>query len=181
MAWSRRLAVAASAVALVSAAGCAGGTSQGSSGGGSAQDSSNNSSSSNSSAPSVVITSPANGAKVGSSFPLMFRSSVPIGALETGEDHVHVVVDGNTSDFTVVTARKTMVTNLSPGKHTVGITLQHADHSSAGAQDQVTVMVAKGAGMKSGAKEDNPNRTNDDNGGTMNDGSTSGNSNGYSY
>jgi len=173
MAWSRRLAVAASAVALVSAAGCAGGASQ-SSTGGSAQDSSNSSSS----APAVSITSPQNGAKVGSSFPLTFTSSVPIGALDTGEDHVHVVVDGNTNDFTVVTARRTMVTNLSPGKHTVGITLQHADHSPAGAQDQVTVMVAKGAGMGSGTKEDNPNRTNDDNGGTMG-GSPSGN--GYSY
>jgi hypothetical protein len=180
MTWTRKLAVAASAVALVGAAGCAGGASQGSSGGGSAQDSSASGSNS-SSAPSVTITSPKSGAKVGSSFPVTFKSSVQIGALETGEDHVHVVIDGNTNDFTVVTAHKTMVKNLSPGKHTVGITLQHADHSSAGAQDQVTVMVAKGAGTQSGTKEDNPSRTNDDNG-TMN-GSTSGNSsgNGYSY
>jgi hypothetical protein len=170
MTWPRKLAVTASAVALVSAAGCAGGASQGSSGG-SAQDQS----ASSSNAASVTITSPKNAAKVGTSFPVMFKTSVPIGALDTGEDHVHVVVDGNTNDFTVVTAHKTMVTNLSPGKHTVGITLQHADHSAAGAQDQVTVMVAKGAGAMSGAK-----------GGTTK-GSTSGNSssssnrNGYSY
>lgn len=169
MTWLRKLAVAASAVALVSAAGCAGGASQGSSGGGAAKDSS-----AQSSAPSVTITSPASGAKVGSSFPLTFKSSVPIGALETGEDHVHVVIDGNTNQFTVVTAHNYMVKNLSPGKHTVGITLQHADHSPAGAQDQVTVMVAKGAGMKSGAKEDNPARKKDDNG-TMS-GSNSSNS-----
>ena len=172
MTWTRKLAVAASAAALVGAAGCAGGASQGSSGG-AAQDSGANSSS----APKVTITSPQSGAKVGSSFPLTYTSSVPIGALETGEDHVHVVIDGNTNDFTVVTAHKYMVKNLSPGKHTVGITLQHADHSPAGAQDQVTVMVSKG--MKSGAKEDNPARTKDDNG-TMN-GSTSGNSSGNPY
>jgi hypothetical protein len=152
MAWSRRMAVAASAVALVSAAGCAGSPSQGSSAGGG-------------NVTSVSITSPQDGAKVGSSFPLTFRSSVPIGALETGEDHVHVVVDGNTDDFTVVTSRQTMVTSLSPGRHTIGITLQHADHSPAGAQDQVTVMVAKGGATK---------------GGTMN-GSTSGNSSGNPY
>ena len=178
MTWTRKLAVAASAVALVTAAGCAGGSSQGSSGG-SAQDSSA-SGSNNSSAPSVTITSPKSGAKVGSSFPLTYKSSVPIGALETGVELVHVVIDGNTNDFTVVTAKKTMVKNLA-GKHTVGITLQHADHSPAGAQDQVTVMVAKGAGTQSGAKEDNPSRTNDDNpGGTMN-GSGNGSGNGYSY
>ena len=176
MTWSRRLAVAASAVALVGAAGCGGSTTQ-STGGGQAQD--QETSAAAAGAPKVTITSPQNGAEVGKSFPLTFKSSVPIGALETGEDHVHVVIDGNTSDFTVVTARKTMVTNLSPGKHTVGITLQHADHSSAGAEDQVTVMVGRGASTKSGTKEDNPNRTNDDNG-TM-DGSTSGNSNGFSY
>ena len=167
MTWSRKLAVAASAVALVSAAGCAGGSSQGASGG-SAQDSS-----AGSAAPAVNITSPQNGAKVSSSFPLTFKSSVPIGPLESGEDHVHVIIDGNLNSYTVVTAKNYMVKNLSPGKHTVGITLQHADHSPAGAQDQVTVMVAKG--MKSGAKEDNPARTKDDNG-TMNNGSTSGNS-----
>jgi len=173
MTWSRRLAVAASTVALVAAAGCGGSTTQ-SAGGSQAQD--QETSAAAAGAPRVTITSPKNGAAVGRSFPLTFTSSVPIGALDTGEDHVHVVIDGNTNDFTVVTARRTMVTNLSPGRHTVGITLQHADHSPAGAQDQVTVMVGKGAG----AHEDNPNRTNDDNGGTMN-GSTSGNSNGYSY
>jgi hypothetical protein len=177
MSWSRRLAVAVSAVALVGAAGCGGSTTQGT-GGGQAQD--QETSAAAAGAPRVTITSPKNGAEVGKSFPLMFTSSVPIGALETGADHVHVVVDGDTSDFSVVTARRTMVTNLSPGRHTVGITLQHADHSPAGAQDQVTVMVAKGAGATSGTTEDNPNRTHDDNGGTM-DGSDSGNSDGFSY
>jgi hypothetical protein len=177
MTWSRRLAVAASAVALVAAAGCGGSTTQ-STGGGQAQD--QETSAAAAGAPRVTITSPTNGAEVGRSFPLMFTSSVPIGALETGEDHVHVVVDGNTNDFTVVTARRTMVTNLSPGRHTVGITLQHADHSPAGAEDQVTVTVAKGGAASSGTKEDNPNRTNDDDSGTMN-GSTPGSSNGFSY
>jgi hypothetical protein len=153
MTCSRTLAAAVSALALVAAGGCGGAGSQQSSG--AVVDNT----------PSVTITSPQGGATVGSSFPLTFKSSVPIGALDTGEDHVHVIVDGNTNDFTVVTAHRTMVTNLSPGEHTVGITLQHADHSSAGAEDQVTVMVSKGGATKDG---------------TM-DGSNSGNSDGFSY
>jgi len=89
----------------------------------------------------VTITSPQNDATVGNAVPVKFKTSVPIGALDTGEDHVHVVVDGNTNNFVVVTAHQTMVKNLKPGKHTIGVTLQHADHSPAGAQDQVTVNV----------------------------------------
>ena len=93
------------------------------------------------SGPKVTITSPQNGAAVGSSVPIKFTTSVPIGPLDTGKDHVHVFVDGNTNDFAVITAHQTTVKNLSPGKHTIGVTLQHADHSPAGAQDQVTVTV----------------------------------------
>ncbi len=33
------------------------------------------------------------------------------------------------------------IEGLSPGEHTVNVTLQHADHSSAGAEDEVDVNV----------------------------------------
>lgn len=130
-----RALAAVSALALLGAAGC-GGTST-----------SQDTSAAADSAPSLTITAPHDGATVASSFPLRFTTSVPIGPLDTGKDHVHVVVDGNTDDFAVVTAHKTMVTHLSPGTHTIGVTLQHADHSSAGAENQVTVTVGKGGSM----------------------------------
>jgi hypothetical protein len=58
---------------------------------------------------------------------------------------VHLVVDGNTNNYKVVTSTQTEVNDLSPGQHTIGVTLQHADHSSAGAKAQVTVTVGGGA------------------------------------
>jgi hypothetical protein len=155
MTWPHKIAGTASALALVAAAGC----------GGNSTDNSSDGAAAAADTPAVTITSPQAGAKVGSAFPVKFQTSVPIGALESGKDHVHVVVDGDTNNFTVVTAHQTMVKNLSPGKHTIGVTLQHADHSSAGAQDQVTVMVAKGGATKSGTMK----------------GSTSGNSSGNPY
>ncbi|RYP80692.1 hypothetical protein EKO23_24450 [Nocardioides guangzhouensis] len=103
-------------------------------------------SSSGSGSPTLDITSPANGAHVGSSFPVTWHSSVTLGAPDTGRDHVHVFVDGHANDYTVVGGDQFTLKGLAPGKHTVDVTLQHADHSSAGAQDQVSVTVGQGGG-----------------------------------
>ncbi len=66
---------------------------------------------------------------------------------DSGKDHVHLFIDGKTQNYKVVTSTRTQVSNLSPGKHTIGVTLQHADHSSAGAKPaSVTVTVSGGAG-----------------------------------
>lgn len=99
--------------------------------------------------PSLSITSPAEGATVGSSFEVKWDSNVELGEPDTGKDHVHVFVDGNSNDYTVVGGDSFEVTGLSDGKHTVDVTLQHADHSSAGAEDQVDVTVSGSGGMQS--------------------------------
>jgi len=92
-------------------------------------------------APKLTITSPSDGATVQLPIKLTFTSSVPLGPTDSGMDHVHVFTDGHTGDYTVVPTTAFEIKNLSPGRHMIGVTLQHADHSSAGASAQVTVVV----------------------------------------
>ncbi|MBF8184377.1 hypothetical protein ITP53_01155 [Nonomuraea sp. K274] len=96
--------------------------------------------------PTVTISAPADGADVGSSFALRFSSSEEIGPTTSGKHHVHVSTDGQADDYTVVTASPFQVTGLPPGRHTVSVTLQHADHSAAGASDEITVNVTGSGG-----------------------------------
>ena len=97
-------------------------------------------------APKLTITSPSDGATVQLPIKLTFTSSVPLGPTDSGMDHVHVFTDGHTGDYTVVPTTAFEIKSLSPGRHTIGVTLQHADHSSAGASAQVTVVVAGSGG-----------------------------------
>ena len=101
---------------------------------------------SGSGSPTLAITSPANGAVVGRNVQVAWNSSAELGPPSSGNDHVHIFVDGHSNDYTVVGGNSFMVQNLSPGKHTIDITLQHADHSSAGADDKVDVTVKGTAG-----------------------------------
>ncbi len=59
---------------------------------------------------------------------------------------MHLFIDGKTQNYKVVTSTRTQVSNLSPGKHTIGVTLQHADHSPVGPKASVVVTVSGGAG-----------------------------------
>lgn len=95
-------------------------------------------------APSVSITAPVDGATVASTFTLQFASSLELGPTDSGRHHVHVFTDGHTDDYTVVTSTDHQITNLAPGPHTIGVTLQNADHSPAGAGTEITVSVTGG-------------------------------------
>ncbi|MGP3955804.1 Ig-like domain-containing protein [Nonomuraea sp. 3N208] len=95
-------------------------------------------------APSVTITGPANNADVAGTFSLEFTTSEEIGPPESGKHHVHVFTDGKTDDYTVVTASPFEIAGLPAGEHTVGVTLQNADHSPAGASAEITVNVTEG-------------------------------------
>ncbi len=96
--------------------------------------------------PTLKITSPSDAATVSVPFTLTFTSSEPIGPTDSGKDHVHLFVDGKINDYEVVTSTQTEVKNLSPGEHTIGVTLQHADHSPVGARAEITVTVTGGSG-----------------------------------
>ena len=142
---NRTFVFATGAAALLAVAAC--GTSSptassGSSGSGSSG------SSGGSSAPTLSIVSPAAGASVTAPFMLKVSSNQALGAPSTGDDHVHVFIDGATS-YTVMTADQMQLKGLSAGKHTIMVTLQHADHSSVGPKATVTVDVTKSSGSSS--------------------------------
>lgn len=103
--------------------------------------------------PKLTITSPEDGATVQQPFMLTWNSSEKLGPPDSGRDHVHVFVDGNQNDYTVVGANRFQVKGLSPGKHEIDVTLQHADHSSAGADDKIDVTVG-GGGQSSSSSDD---------------------------
>ncbi|MGW0228015.1 hypothetical protein ACWDWO_06865 [Actinopolymorpha singaporensis] len=99
----------------------------------------------------IRILSPAEGASVKVPFTLKFDPGVPIGPTDSGKDHVHVFVDGKTNEYTVVTKTSYQIKNLPAGKHTVGITLQHADHSPVGPKARISVTVTNGSAKKGGS------------------------------
>jgi len=90
---------------------------------------------------SLSITEPKDGASVQAPFTLTFNPGVAIGPEDSGKDHVHVILDGKTDNYTVVRTTSYQIKSLSPGKHTIGVTLQHADHSPVGPTAQITVDV----------------------------------------
>jgi hypothetical protein len=91
----------------------------------------------------ITITAPKDGASVAVPFTLEFDAG-DIGPTESGKDHVHIFVDGNESDYTVVEENKFQIDGLSEGEHTINITKQHADHSPAGAEAEIKVNVTGG-------------------------------------
>jgi hypothetical protein len=96
-------------------------------------------------APAITIVEPANNATVTQPFTLKVSSSEPLGATDTGKDHFHLTFDGNAQDYTVETNPQVTIDKLTPGKHIIKVTLQHADHSPVGPAAQVAVTV-EGAG-----------------------------------
>jgi hypothetical protein len=93
----------------------------------------------------VSITSPVDGASVKLPFMLTWNSTVPLGAPNTGKDHVHVYLDGKTNDYTVVGGTQFQLKNLAPGMHKIEVALQRADHSPVGPKSAITVNVGGGA------------------------------------
>jgi hypothetical protein len=148
----RRLALvlgAALAIALLAAA-CGGGDDTASAG---------------SSSPTVAITSPADGATVGRSFDVKLDVNFPIGAPDTGRDHVHLYYDGNRAEgqYGIANAKTFTVTDLSPGQHEIEAVVAHADHSTTDAHSQpITVTVSNSAA--SGATGGTTITTNDNGG-----------------
>jgi hypothetical protein len=98
----------------------------------------------------LTITEPSDGANVQVPFTVKYTSNVEIGPTDSGKDHVHFIVDGKTNEYVVVTSTTYQIKDLTPGKHTVAVTLQHADHSPVGPSKQITVNVT-GAGGSGGS------------------------------
>ena len=96
--------------------------------------------------PTFSITSPSNAAKVKVPFTVTVSSSEPLGPTNSGKDHWHLYFDGKETQYKVITSTSTRVTSLSPGKHKIEASLQHADHSPVGPDDEISVTVVNGTG-----------------------------------
>jgi len=139
------------AAALLAAAACGSSTpaaSSGSSGTSGTSGSSGSGSNAGGGTPALTITSPATGASVTAPFMLRVSSQDALGAPSTGDDHLHVFLDGSSS-YKVMTSDQMRITGLSPGKHTILVTLQHADHSPVGPRARVSVTVSGSSGSSS--------------------------------
>jgi hypothetical protein len=141
---------APAAALLLAAAGCGGGgdDDSGGSGGG----------------PTVEIVQPADGDALELPFTLVVESSEELGAPESGAHHVHLYFDGDDSAYDVIESGSgeeveigpdaASVQGLEPGEHVLNISLRNADHSPAGAEDEVTVQIGGEGG--SGEEDDGP-------------------------
>jgi hypothetical protein len=95
----------------------------------------------------LTIDSPADGNEVSVPFTIQLTSSVPLGAPETGDHHVHIYFDDNEDDYAVVEGDSYEVTELPPGEHEIYASLRNADHSDTGVETEVEVEVSgKGGG-----------------------------------
>lgn len=113
--------------------------------------------------PSVTIAEPADGAGVEAPFDIVVESSEELGPTDTGNHHVHVYFDGDDSAYEVVetgngepfeiTADSPALEGLEPGEHTLNVSLRNADHSAAGAEDEITIDLG-GTGTGDGGEED---------------------------
>jgi hypothetical protein len=94
--------------------------------------------------PTVAISSPTDGATVGREFEVELDVNFPIGAPDTGRDHVHLYYDGNRAEgeYGIAYAKTFTVTGLAPGQHEIEAVVAHADHSTTDAHsDPITVTV----------------------------------------
>lgn len=105
---------------------------------------------------SVTIMQPASGDTVSLPFTLEVDSSEELGTTASGLHHVHIFFDGDDSNYEVIedgnqvareiTAESPAVAGLQPGEHTLNISLRNADHSAAGAEAEVAIVVENPAG-----------------------------------
>lgn len=99
----------------------------------------------------VSILQPADGDTISVPFTLEVDSSEELGPADTGLHHVHVSFDGDQTNYEVfeegnqqareITADSPAVVGLEPGEHTLNISLRNADHSAAGAEEEISVVV----------------------------------------
>jgi hypothetical protein len=121
----RRLtAVAAMAAAVGSTTACGGGSSQ-----------------------TVTVTSPAEGDAVTVPFEVAVDASVPLGPASEGVHHVHIWFDDDASSYLVVEGETVQINNAPQGEHVMHVSLRHANHSSAGAETSVPLVISAGSAV----------------------------------
>ena len=114
--------------------------------------------------PSVAIEEPADGDSLDVPFTLVVDSSEELGSTDSGLHHVHVYFDGNDDAYEVIEspageevqidADSPAMEGIEPGEHTLEVSLRNADHSAAGAEDEVTVNIGESGSSDSSGDGD---------------------------
>lgn len=114
------------------------------------------------------ITTPADGAEVGSPFTVEVASNVALGEPSTGDHHVHLCFDGENCDteYSLVYGSTFEVDDLTPGEHTIEASLRNADHSDAGVTDTITVTAGSGTANDAGDDSSAPSPSDGTTGGS---------------
>ncbi|HEX5096863.1 MAG TPA: hypothetical protein VFX21_12645 [Acidimicrobiia bacterium] len=99
-------------------------------------------------APTVAITAPTDGAQVGRSFDVHLAVNFPIGAPDTGREHVHLYYDGNRNEgeYGIAYSDTFTVKGLSPGRHEIQAYVAHPDHSLTDAHSAPVIVDVGSAG-----------------------------------
>jgi hypothetical protein len=100
--------------------------------------------SNNNPALTLSIVEPMGGTAVTVPFTVKVTSSVPLGAITTGQHHVHVYFDDNTAEYTLGESDTVQITKAPTGSHRLRVSLRNADHTAAGADTEVMVIVSGG-------------------------------------
>lgn len=97
-------------------------------------------------------------ATVSLAFTVKVDAGVPLGPTESGEHHVHLWLDNHANDYLVVESDTAEITSgqkatlsgkplgVSPGMHTIHVSLRNANHSAAGVDTEIPIKVGTGTG-----------------------------------
>lgn len=99
--------------------------------------------------PTLTVAAPTDGGEISIPFDVTLKSNVALGSPESGNHHVHLYFDTDTSssEYELVYGPTVQVVReLALGEHTIIGSLRNADHSDAGVSQTITVMVAGDVG-----------------------------------
>jgi hypothetical protein len=95
-------------------------------------------------AETLTITSPGEGDVVNLPFEITIEASVPLGTSDAGLHHAHVWFGDDPEAYLVVEGNSAEITSAPDGAQIMYASLRNADHSDAGAETTVTIIISGG-------------------------------------
>jgi hypothetical protein len=92
----------------------------------------------------VEVTSPGAGDVVSLPFDATFESSVPLGTSDAGLHHLHVWFGNDEDAYQVVEGNVAEITIAPDGEQEMHASLRNPDHSEAGVETSVTIVISGG-------------------------------------
>jgi hypothetical protein len=92
----------------------------------------------------VQITSPTEGEVVSLPFEATFEASVPLGSPDAGLHHLHVWFGNDVDAYQVVEGNVATITLAPDGSQEMHVSLRNADHSDAGVETSMPIVISGG-------------------------------------